>query len=232
MRKFARHPLVWVSLLVTPACGKQGPSEVSQQKAIIDQDSLTPVTDPDQLPSGASIQAIGRMTGGCTAFHVGEGLVATAGHCLPRPAANMEETPCHAYSIQWAQSRTESRCLRYKAYRYDDEADYALIQVDPAPPAAIEVMGDRREQLAQTQAIVVGFPKDRELSQSGHCNARWSPNTEASKFFHSCDTLPGNSGSPVIDTATAQVIGVHDGDADRENYGSFLPPPEIGRAHV
>ncbi len=211
-----------------PACGAPKAS-FSKQKSIIDDDSLSPVGDGSQLPTQAlrdSLAAIGRMTGGCTAFHLGQGLVATAGHCLPKPKQAPKDSACSTYNIQWPGQKQPSRCLHYVAYQFDEKADFALISVDPSPSAQIQISSKDARADSAVKAMVIGYPKDKALSTSKACETRWDESPEVPKFFHSCDTLPGHSGSPVLAEHDAHLIGVHDGDANQENYGSFLPPPE------
>jgi hypothetical protein len=86
---------------------------------------------------------------------------------------------------------------------------------------------DPRAMNLTATAMVLGYPKGRSLSLSGACDAIMGRNPDSQIFHHRCDTLPGNSGSPVLDATTLEVIGVHNGDADNsENYGSYLPTPE------
>jgi V8-like Glu-specific endopeptidase len=206
----------------------------SESKSIIDQDSLVEIDANTPLPHRdlkKEFPAIGRMTGGCTAFHLGDGIVATAGHCLEDLAENPREVSCHSMDITWGvlageSNQGRSRCLKVLEYKYDQEADYALIQVDPIPATAVVLERDPRAMKLTAQAMVLGYPKGRALSLSGTCVAHNGDNPDSQIFRHRCDTLPGNSGSPVLDAQTLEVIGVHNGDADdRENYGSYLPTP-------
>jgi hypothetical protein len=210
------------------------PSESSQTHSIIDQDSLIEIGEDTPLPHQnlrQELSAIGRMTGGCTAFHVGAGLVATAGHCLADLAANPRDVSCHSMDITWGDLAggslpKRSRCLRILEYKYDQEADYAFIQVDPIPATAVVLKRDPRVMNFHEEAMVVGYPKGRALSLSGTCEAIMNPDPAAQIFHHRCDTLPGNSGSPIFAASTLEVIGVHNGDADAGvNYGSYLPGP-------
>ncbi len=217
--------LLWTVGMSVIACGQESRSD-SSLRSIIDEDSLQPVGDGTQLPASlrGSLGAIGKLTGGCTAFHLGDGLVATAGHCLPKPTKTVAESACGTYSIQWNGEAQPSHCLRYLAYQYDEQSDFALIEVDPLPPTHIHLptRDDRADR--PSRALVIGYPKDRPLSTTAQaCQARWETGTDEQKFFHDCDTLPGHSGSPVLDADSAQLIGVHDGDAEKANYGSFLP---------
>lgn len=219
----------------TTACGGVPANKTSRASSIIGQNSMKLIDHNSNLNEKlkANLPGIGKMTGGCTAFHLGHGIVATAGHCLTIQTPSLEDDSCHTVDIAWGetadnQTKQRSRCMKVLEHQLDDNADYALIVVDPAPEASIEIQADVRAQGFAEQALVIGFPKDKTLSFSDPCSTSWS-DTEADNriFHHRCDTLPGNSGSPVLDVESARVIGIHNGDADnQENYASFLPDAE------
>lgn len=230
-----RHVFSLSTLVLITACQPAAEPQDSTTQSIIDQDSLIEIDANTPLPHRdlkKEFPAIGRMTGGCTAFHLGDGLVATAGHCLQDLAENPLEVSCHSMDITWGvlageSQQDRSRCLKVLEYKYDQEADYALIQVDPIPATAVVLERDPRAMKLTAQAMVLGYPKGRSLSLSGTCEAIMASDPDSQMFRHRCDTLPGNSGSPVLDARTLEVIGVHNGDADQsENYGSYLPTPE------
>jgi V8-like Glu-specific endopeptidase len=230
-----RYAFSSCTILLITACKPGVPPQASETLSIIDHDSMIEVDASTQLPHQGlkkDFPAIGRMTGGCTAFHLGYGLVATAGHCLQDLAKNPVETSCHSMDITWGVLAGEngagrSRCMKVLEYKFDQEADYALLQVDPIPETAVALERDPRAMKFRAEALVVGYPKGRSLSLSGTCEATLASDPDSQIFHHRCDTLPGNSGSPVLDAATLEVIGVHNGDADNsENYGSYLPAPQ------
>lgn len=230
-----RHGFSLCALVLIAACQPAVAPQNSETQSIIDQDSMVEIDQDTPLPHQelkSDFPAIGRMTGGCTAFHVGNGLVATAGHCLQDLAEKPMEASCHTLDIDWGVLAGEShagrsRCMQVLDYKYDDQADYALLQVDPIPATAVVLERDPRASKFTAQAMVVGYPKGKSLSLSGTCEAILATDSDSQFFHHRCDTLPGNSGSPVMDASTLKVIGVHNGDADNsENYGSYLPPPD------
>ncbi len=222
-----------LTLALAAACGELPKSIDSSASSIIDINSM--VTIDPSTPLSQSLRneltAIGKMTGGCTAFHLGHGIVATAGHCITIATADPVETSCHNLSIVWEQDRgnqlpAHSRCMKILQYQFDVNGDFAFIQVDPAPAASIGIQSMDRSINVDQKVVVVGYPKGKALSVSGRCEMI-TASGEASNFFHhSCDTLPGNSGSPVLDADSSLVLGIHNGDADNhENYGSYLPDP-------
>lgn len=226
---------VLLPIAVIYGCQPQAKSE-SETSSIINENSMVEIDRDTPLPNEAlkkDFPAIGRMSGGCTAFHLGQGIVATAGHCLETLTPNPLETSCHTLDIVWGVLAGESnagrsRCMQVLAYKYDQQADYALLQVDPVPATAVALQPDPRATNLVAQTMVVGYPKGKALSLSGNCDTIVASDQSPQIFRHRCDTLPGNSGSPVMNAATSEVLGVHNGDADNgENYGSFLPGAEM-----
>lgn len=165
--------------------------------------------------------AIGRLSGDCTVFHVGRGVAVTAAHCVQVTAAPGPQ-PCQALSIAWGyryqhDAYLQSRCLEILAYKLEDGMDFALLRVDPAPPVALPVaVNDPEEGVDLT---VFGHPHGEPLHWSGVCKAHW--NKEARGFLeHQCDTKAGNSGSPVFDHGRREVVGVHKGGEGSWNWAT------------
>src|SRR5262245_30215969 len=97
-----RHGLFGAFLFV--ACGTPRELPSSHTAAVIADDTMVEIEPDTPLPNAAlrgDFAAIGRMTGGCTAFHIGEGVVATAGHCLDGLGAHPMETSCYGIDITW-----------------------------------------------------------------------------------------------------------------------------------
>ena len=220
-----------VSVTLAAACGANLPDQSSKLNSIIDQNTMVVIDEgtivSDKLKS--ELPAVGKMTGGCTAFHIGHGIVATAGHCLAIDVGDPTASTCHNLSIDWnqnssAKNSVRSRCMKILKYQFDAKADYAFVQVDPAPAVSIEVEQDSRN--GNEQAVIIGYPKDKALSLSSKCEVVSSREGATVFFQHRCDTLPGNSGSPVLNANSSKVIGIHNGDANgQQNYGSYLPAP-------
>lgn len=212
------------------ACGPKSKSGQSELDAIIDQNTMSAIDARSPIDESIreKLGALGKMTGGCTAFHLGEGVVASAGHCL----APEQEEACHNLLIDWGVTADgsqgeRSRCLKTLDRRLDDGGDYALLLVDPVPSAALKTQHKLDQEKTSHEALVIGYPKDQALSWSGLCETSSQDEVAESLFYHRCDTLPGNSGSPVISAETREVIGVHNGEVNAyENYGSILPSSE------
>jgi V8-like Glu-specific endopeptidase len=195
--------------------------------------------------------AIGRMSPmKCTVSHVGDGIVITAGHCFGKtPRSRQTNIPCVTQSgneatIEWgvrgdefAQGYMVSRCTKILAIEYhDQQTDYAIIQVSPAPNAAVPLSLARPPQ--GRALTIFSHPHGRPLEWSQLCE-RGAESTP-SVFRHTCDTEPGSSGAAVFDDANLRVIGLHNGGLSEQfNYATYLadtpladilagnlPPPE------
>lgn len=108
--------------------------------------------------------------------------------------------------------------------------DVALLAVETAPLPADSVMPKFSTAPSSTQAdvVVAGFPQNDPARNPLFIGPifgtefgvlRVAPgqiaSLEANGFTHDCSTLGGNSGSPVFDLHTTEVVGLHRG-------GSFL----------
>jgi V8-like Glu-specific endopeptidase len=184
--------------------------------------------------------AIGRMMPmQCTVSHVGNGIAITAGHCFGKtPRSRQTNIPCITQSgneatVEWgvrgdefAQGYMVSRCTKILALEYhDQQTDYAIIQLSPAPNAAVPLSLARPPQ--DRALTIFSHPHGRPLEWSQLC-ARGTQVT-ASVFRHDCDTEPGSSGAAVYDDPNLRVIGIHNGGhAGEYNYATYLADTPLG----
>ncbi|SMF08261.1 trypsin-like serine peptidase [Pseudobacteriovorax antillogorgiicola] len=205
--------LVSSTLLFVISCGQDN---TSQLNAELGTGQLRPWQDHDLPISGA----IGTLDGQCTVFHIGSGLVATAAHCLA-PQAKAGD-PCLPHQVAWHDGSI-SQCVQVMALEFENQRDIAVFEVDPAPQDYFEI-AETDHFLADTESsdvVIYGFPKGEELHVSENCH-RTVESTNS--FTHTCSTLPGHSGSPVLRASDHKVVGVHNGNrSQRYNYGSLLP---------
>lgn len=179
---------------------------------------------PEELRS--AVDAVGQLNIGCTATHIGGGLVLTAGHCVSRSPRSRSKS-CPQLGVIWGnyggnkQFRV-SKCITVEAREYNDRVDFAVLKVANPPVASVEV--DWAVQDQSTPITVLSFPRMRPME--------WSPNCESHpyhdigrsfvKFSHSCDTEGGSSGAPIFSADTFKMIGIHGGAGDELNYAMFV----------
>jgi hypothetical protein len=236
--KLVRRIVVAIFIKLAVSCGgaPHFAKELSKTSVVIGSNDLKRVEgDGGNLPLSlnSSLDAIGKMTGNCTAFHLGKGIVATAGHCFADVAIAKDRFPCQTTRVQWGERQglrpyLTSQCIEILAKKHTADSDFALFLVDPIPPAMIQA--DLDSALIEGLDIaVLGHPDGDELHWSGACSLQHKGSTVQGKdqFSHQCDTLPGHSGSPVINLSNGKVIGVHDGGEGEWNYATALKHSEL-----
>ena len=214
-------PLTYVSSFVNP----------DQIEKIIGENELTPVlNDGANIPEKYRplIDAFGKISMGCSATHIGDGLVISAGHCFEAPERRINNKPCAGVTVDWGFRKDKtpylkSKCVTILAAELNDNRDYAIFKVDVAPTAKVEIDLSARPKVG-TALTIFGHPQLRPLEWSKTCTleeaSRGGWGTDA--FSHQCDTEPGNSGSTVIDDTTLKIIGIHDGGRVPWNYATFI----------
>lgn len=197
---------------------------------IIGRNEIIPVLrDGAYIPRkyAALIDAFWKVSMGCTATHIGEGLVITAGHCFEAPARRSSMS-CEDVSVNWGYRKDKSaflvsRCVNVLAAEHNDKRDYAIFEVDKVPPAKVEIDLQARPELG-TALTIFGHPQARPLEWSQSCVLETSARGGwgSDHFSHQCDTEPGNSGSTVLDDTSLRVVGIHDGGISPWNYATYV----------
>lgn len=215
---------------VTPSLStiEKSTTGATAQEKIVHQNDLVPVdSDAGNLPEPLRplVDAIGQLNVGCTANHIGQGLVLTAGHCVSRSPRSPSDN-CRLMAVVWGNrgpepETTVSKCQRVIARRYDATMDYALLQVLNPPTAVIPV--DFEPIDSSEKITMLSFPRMRPLEWSGTCAILPYPDLTKSfnKFLHSCDSEGGSSGAALISMERNRIVGVHGGSSDEFNYGHW-----------
>jgi len=100
---------------------------------------------------------------------------------------------------------------------YDDELDVAMIKVDRAMTVPALQISNRAANIAD-KVYAIGYPSG--LPEKLSINASVTSN-ELQYFYTSLDAFQGNSGSPVFNLDTHQVIGILvSGEVDYRSTGS------------
>ena len=210
-----RYFVLGMGLLV--GCGQKTPTQ--HVRVAIGEDTQMPIQGAVSEEFRQMTGAIGLMTGNCTVFHLGDGIAATAGHCFEASSKKSERRPCLTKQIQWqmdGESKEHvSQCVEILVLEHDEERDFALFRVDPIPASFVALSSSPPKAL--DPLVILGHPEGKPLHVSKDCNLTRALN--GNQFAHNCDTKPGNSGSPVFHADTGEVLLLHDGGADDENYG-------------
>lgn len=212
---------------------------------IIGTDDLVAVNaDATNIPLSYQrlVDAFGMIGMGCTATHIGNGYVLTAGHCFNAPSHQITNRPCRGETIRWGVRQGKaayltSQCESIVAARLNDTLDYAILKVSPVPPVAVGVEL-RRKANGGNRVTIFSHPDMRPLQWSKYCFVQGSvsyPRLSPGTLQHKCDTNPGSSGATILDVFTKKVVGIHDGGillyrGEGMNYGTYLTAPEIVQA--
>lgn len=207
------------------------PVQTTDQAKVIGTNDFVVVKD-----NGANIpakyrglpDAFGIISMGCTATHIGNGVVLTAGHCFNAPSTRKNNFACTTTNVRWG-VRTDSpayltsKCTNVYAAQQSRNLDYAIFQVDVAPPVKVDVDLSGRPAF-ETPITIFSHPHLRPLEWSQLCVVKSSSNGGwgANQFSHQCDTDPGSSGATVLDDTTLKVVGIHDGGLVPWNYATYL----------
>ena len=154
----------------------------------------------------------------CTAFIVSKKYILTNYHCsvglLDNEQIGATRIEATQFVAGYVQTGIDEGTNKYTVVpipvEYSEKLDYAVLEVIGNPSQdygelklASMVPNDR------TPFWVIGHPqgKGQHISRE-KCRAS-SPAVSKTKLLHTCDTLPGNSGSPVIDAGLQVVVALH-----------------------
>jgi hypothetical protein len=209
----------------------EGDTGVVEQGKIIGKNDLTPV-----LEDGANIpqkyrrlvDVFGIISMGCTATHIGNGVVLTAGHCFHATPTRQDNLPCDGITVKWGVRKDKpsyltSSCTTVLAAEQSTARDYAIFKVEPVPPVQADLDFSARPAV-DTTLTIFGHPQLRPLEWSKLCPLKLASDGGwgVDQFSHQCDTEPGSSGSTILDDTSLKVIGIHDGGNTAWNYGTYL----------
>ena len=154
----------------------------------------------------------------CTAFLVEGNRLITNHHCVPGILDNPDLGAKSILAVQFVAGYlqdgitegTKKFHINPVPLETNEDLDYSVLQV----------LGDANAEygalrLASALPIdrapfwVIGHPMgEAQRISREKCQAS-SPALSSNRLLHTCDTLPGNSGSPVIDAGLQEVIGLH-----------------------
>ena len=240
------------------ACISAKPNASSTKQIIGADDSVVVATNIEQLAlplrigaAAVTLMKVATGSGGhlgfCTASHIGNGRFVTAAHCFQDTAAALGETAeqfCGEVSVEWrfppvvGETVKSAHCIHVIDLRRDNKGDWAIFQADDAPDELLRF----HEKVVGVPSVgdkisVLGYASAGPLRWSGACRILASDGTnigthlqDSPSFFnYDCDTLPGDSGAPVMLMSDFSMIGVHTGstvnDGVSANRATLLLAP-------
>jgi V8-like Glu-specific endopeptidase len=227
--------LVLAAVLTVFGAAAHADNEVEK---IIGKDQLVAVdADATNIPKKFQklVDAFGIISMGCTATHIGNGYVLTAGHCFDAYPTLSHNLDCSDVTVAWGvregkEAYMTSNCEKVIAAQQDDVNDFAIFKVSPVPPASVKV--DLSAKITQGDRVTLfSHPEELPLRWSKYCvvQSKLDPMFSPDTLQHKCDTNPGSSGATILDAFTGMVVGIHDGgylsNPTRHfgvNYGTYV----------
>lgn len=247
---FPRHPLLprrsvtasaaVLLALATAACiapsdDDEATGTVASGKIIGENDLVSVIQNGANIPAKYRplLDAFGRISMGCTATHIGDGLVLTAGHCFNASSTRADNRPCDGKSVAWGFRKDSpayltSNCTTILTMQHHRDRDFAIFRVDRPPPVKVRMRYDARPPV-DTKLTIFSHPRSRPLEWSTTCLLKpgsvggWG----ADMLSHQCDTEGGSSGAAVIDDDTLEIVAIHDGGRVPWNYATYLESTPI-----
>lgn len=164
----------------------------------------------------------------CTATHVGNGYVVTAGHCVADAAIDQEA--CSSLFIEWDYRKSRNdlkatpkptiigKCQKIISWEFRGgdayTIDHAIIKVDNAPDNAVAI---------DPQPLVEVGSTVHQFSHPGGVPLLWANQCKITQlpfqyYRHDCFSASGSSGSALIDFKTNKLIGVLSMGRDKTNF--------------
>lgn len=172
----------------------------------------------------------------CTAFIVDKKHILTNYHCVPGILDNERAGATRIDAVQfvagYTQQGVEEGTKKYivspTPVEAHEDLDYALLEVMGDPSAEYGML-----KLASSTPHdgdpywVIGHPMgEAQRISREKCKAN-NPALSNNRLLHTCDTLPGNSGSPVIDASLQMVVGLHHAGSKRDSVNFAIPMADI-----
>ncbi len=177
----------------------------------------------------------------CTGFLISPKHVMTNYHCVPGLLQMPDVQKSGAKKIiainlvlGYVQEGVTDRAKTYsvspKPVEANEKLDYAILEIkgEPSKIFGVVKLAARRVQDNYPHWII-GHPlgEAQKISREGCMTAR--PALSVNRLRHRCDTLPGNSGSPVIDSFTHKAVAIHHAGSRRNSINYAVPFSEIAK---
>ena len=173
--------------------------------------------------------------GYCTAFIVSDKYLLTNHHCVPGPEGLTIQSVqfVAGYVETGVREGTRTYSVNAVPVESSEALDYAVLEVfgNPSedwgtlPLLPMEIGADTHGGLP---LLIIGHPIRLALHISRkECRAALRNPVSAGKLRHTCDTLQGNSGSPVFSEDLRAVIALHHAGSRKDGVNFAIPMSAI-----
>ncbi len=173
----------------------------------------------------------------CTAFLVSDDLIMTNNHCVPGITENDRAGATAIVGVQFVVGYVQEGVTEGTKRFLVDPApvetskplDYTLLRILRDTPGrdfgALQLAANTPHD--NDPFWIIGHPMgEAQRISREKCRAN-APALSDGKLLHTCDTMPGNSGSPVIDASTQRVIGLHHAGSANNSVNYAVPMSRI-----
>ncbi|SMX38390.1 trypsin-like serine peptidase [Maliponia aquimaris] len=175
----------------------------------------------------------------CTAFLVDDDLLMTNHHCVPGILENPRAKATAIVGVQFVagylnegiEEGSERFIVNPVPVETSKPLDYTLLRIVGAKPGqtygTLALVADAPDDNAPFWIIGHPMGEAQRISRE-KCRAN-APALSDDRVLHTCDTLPGNSGSPVIDASSQKVVALHHAGSARNSVNYAVPMADILR---
>lgn len=172
----------------------------------------------------------------CTAFLVSDRHILTNHHCIPGVLDQAALGATKITSVTLAlgflnpgrQEEAQFFPVNPVPIETNEALDYSVLEVDGSPGTQFGTLPLATTPVTEGMPfLIIGHPlgKSQHISREGCRSAR--PAIEGDRLRHTCDTLGGNSGSPIIDASTGMVVGLHNSGDSAAGVNFGIPMDRI-----
>ncbi len=168
----------------------------------------------------------------CTAFVVAKSTLLTNHHCVPgildNPAVGATRIEAiqfvAGYTRQGVDADTKRFFVSAEPVESSRDLDYSVLRVIGDPAEEFGTLALAAHDPGDGDPFwIIGHPMgEAQRISREKCRAN-DPARSKNRLLHTCDTLPGNSGSPVIDAALQAVVALHHAGSDRDSVNFAVP---------
>jgi hypothetical protein len=159
----------------------------------------------------------------CTASIISENYILTNYHCIPGQVGMkvLEAKLELGYLHEIDTSTVSSFNVDPVAEESNANLDYAIVRVQGNPSKTYGNIDISADNIFEKDAVFIihhpeGSPKTLSRKQC------FITSLKGPDITHSCDTMPGSSGSPVFSDETYQVVGLHFAGSSQGNVGTTM----------